>query len=320
MVTIKDIAKVAGVSVSTASRALNDNLRISQATRQRVQGIAVQMGYVPNDAARNLSRGKSNMVGLVLPVTDEEAPANPFHLDLMRGISKELSPLHYSMALSIGQTSQNLLDQVKSLVEGSKIGKFIVFYTMANDPVTTYFRKEHINFVVIGHPTQHHPDRFVDSDNIAAGKAATKSLLVKYPRIKHPVFLRSKQNWRYEQDRQTGYESELQSRGMKTQVQVLDTSDANKTVQAIASNDSEVDGLIAADDLIYLQAIHAARDQHIYRSLPTICFNNSRLLGMLMPNVGKVDLLPRKIGQAAVQVLFDPKQHERLVDFAIQDA
>lgn len=320
MVTIKDIAKKAGVSVSTASRSLNGNLRISQATRQRVQEIATQLGYVPNDTARNLSRGKSNMVGLVLPVTDEEAPANPFHLDLMRGISKSLNPLHYSMALGIGQTSQNLLEQVKSLVEGSKVRKFIVFYTMANDPVTAYFRKEKINFVVIGHPTQNHPDRFVDSDNIAAGKAATKRLLTNYPQVTAPVFLRSQKDWRYEQDREKGYEEELRSRGLEPKVQVIDGTGTSARQDLIGCKNSKVDGIVAADDLIYLQAIHAARNQQTYRTLPTICFNNSRLLGMLMPDIDKVDLLPRKIGEAAVQVLFNRKQHDRLVDFAIENA
>ncbi|WP_375663980.1 LacI family DNA-binding transcriptional regulator, partial [Bartonella sp. CL63NXGY] len=95
MATIKDIAKEAGVSVSTASRALNDNSRISVATRQRVHQIAQRLGYQPNYTAQNLTRGESNMVGLVFPVTTDSAPANPFHIDLMRGISQALQPLHY---------------------------------------------------------------------------------------------------------------------------------------------------------------------------------------------------------------------------------
>ena len=65
MATIKDIAARAGVSVSTASRALNDNPRISEATREKIKKIAVEIGYHPNYAARNLTRGEANMVGLV---------------------------------------------------------------------------------------------------------------------------------------------------------------------------------------------------------------------------------------------------------------
>lgn len=316
MVTIKDIAKAAEVSVSTASRALNNNVRISIQTRQRVQEIANQMGYVPNDTARNLTRGESNMVGLVLPVTDKAAPANPFHLDLMRGISSALTPLHYAMALAIGQTSPSLLAQVKSLVEGSKVRKFIVFYTMKNDPVTAYFRGEGINFVVIGHPTQGHVDRFVDSDNVAAGQAATKELLDQYPQVHHPLFLRSTQNWRYEQDREKGYQTELRRRGLTPQV--FDTPDDETRLKKVLAPHSQVDGLIAADDLVYLRVIHAAHQYDCYRGLPTICFNNSRLLGMLMPDIERVDLLPRQIGETAVAVLFDQQRHDQLVNFKIE--
>mgnify|MGYP003601225209 CR=1 FL=1 len=316
MVTIKDIARAAKVSVSTASRALNNNARISVATRQRVQKIAKDMGYVPNDTARNLSRGESNMVGLVLPVTSEKAPANPFHLDLMRGISAALTPLHYAMALAIGQSRLDLLSQVKSLVEGSKVRNFIVFYTMENDPVTAYFRSEDINFVVIGHPTQGHTDRFVDSDNVRAGQAATSELLNRYPQVKHPVFLKSAQNWRYEQDREQGYGKEMQKRGLTSQV--FDTPDDEVKLKTILAPDSPIDGLIAADDLVYLHVIHAAHKYHCYKEIPTICFNNSRLLGMLMPDIERVDLLPRQIGETAVKVLFDPQQHEQLIDFEIK--
>lgn len=48
------------------------------------------MDYQPDYAGRNLTLGEANMVGIVFPVTGETAPANPFHIDLMRGISTEL--------------------------------------------------------------------------------------------------------------------------------------------------------------------------------------------------------------------------------------
>lgn len=316
MITIKDIAKAANVSTSTASRALNDNARISKDTRQWIQAIAAKLGYVPNDTARNLSLGQANIVGLVLPVTENSAPANPFHLDLMRGVSAALTPRHYSMALAIGQSVQELLMQVKSLVRGSNIHKFLVFYTAAHDPITEYLRANKIDFVVIGHPTGNHGDRFVDSDNVAAGQAATQQLLNNHPKLSCPVFIRSSYNWVYEQDRASGYKAELLSRGLVPHV-FDDPNDANKVKQLLAKG-SKVDSIVAADDLVYLQFVHTAQSINCFKSQPTICFNNSKLLGMLMPEISKVDLLPQKIGAEAVELLFDPLRHEKLVDFAIK--
>lgn len=66
MATIKDIAKLAGVSISTASRALNDNPRISEATRTKVKQIAAELGYSPQLQRPNVDpgRGQHGRVGL----------------------------------------------------------------------------------------------------------------------------------------------------------------------------------------------------------------------------------------------------------------
>lgn len=67
MVTIKDIAKAAGVNHSTVSRALRDDSRVSAAMREKIHTIAKQMDYVPNLAAKKLVRQKTNFVGLIWP-------------------------------------------------------------------------------------------------------------------------------------------------------------------------------------------------------------------------------------------------------------
>lgn len=63
MITIKDVAKEAGVSVSTASRALNNNPRISATTIEKVKKIAKKLDYKPNASAKTLSLGKANEIG-----------------------------------------------------------------------------------------------------------------------------------------------------------------------------------------------------------------------------------------------------------------
>ena len=84
LVTIRTIAQKAGVSTSTASRALNDNPRISEKTRARVKKIASELGYRPNFSARNLSRGEANIIGVVFPLPSSAAkPAKTFHIEIM---------------------------------------------------------------------------------------------------------------------------------------------------------------------------------------------------------------------------------------------
>ena len=311
MPTIKDIAKEAGVSVSTASRALNDNERISLATRQRVQKIAKQLGYQPNYTARNLTRGEANMVGLVFPVTSDTAPANPFHIDLMRGVSQAVQPLHYEMVVAIAPTQEDLLDEVKSMVTQSKVHNFLVFYTMKDDPVTKYLRDQGLNYVVIGHPQGAYNERFVDNDNMAAGKAATDYIVNHYQ--PHQVaFVESYQPWQFEQDRAAGYQQSMREHDLPKIVWQL--ADNVRSLKDYFDEHSQVDALVFSDDLLFVRFVQEVQQYQ----LPVICFNNSRLMRMLTHCDERVDLQPRELGRQAIKLLFDHDRQHQIVDFKVE--
>ncbi len=82
--TIKDIAKAAEVDPSTVTRALQGSPRVKQATRDKIQALAAELGYVPNMAARTLVTQRSHLIGLVIPDM-----TNPFFAALARGIEDE---------------------------------------------------------------------------------------------------------------------------------------------------------------------------------------------------------------------------------------
>ncbi|MBD5806155.1 LacI family DNA-binding transcriptional regulator [Limosilactobacillus walteri] len=311
MATIKDIAQQAGVSVSTASRALNHNPRISEKTRQRIEDIANQLGYQPNYNAQNLTRGESNMVGIVFPVTSDTAPANPFHIDLMRGISVALKPIHYEMVVAISPTAADLLQSVKSMVEQSKVHNFLVFYTEKKDPITAYLREKDLNFVVIGHP-DHPQDRFVDNNNVAAGKVAT-DYLMEHHHVETPAFIQSASDWVYEQDRNHGYQQSMYNHN--TVPLTWRFAVDGTTITEFIKHHPQIDSIVCADDLLLVRLVRQLQKFN----LPTICFNNSRLMGMLLNQEDKVDLQPRKLGQQAVELLFQPQERYRIVDFKISD-
>src|SRR5699024_688693 len=120
MLTIRDIAAKAGVSVSTASRALNNNPRISAATRKRIQALAAAEGYRPNYNAKNLTSGEANAVGVVFPTSDRNSTDNPFYIDILRGINTELMKRQYVLSVAISKTADDLLENVKAMVAQGK--------------------------------------------------------------------------------------------------------------------------------------------------------------------------------------------------------
>ena len=87
--TIKDIARKAGVSIATVSRAINQEEGLSSATRERVLGISRQLHYYPNLQARGLVACKPEAVGIVIPQSSKFALSNPFYNEVLKGIGSQ---------------------------------------------------------------------------------------------------------------------------------------------------------------------------------------------------------------------------------------
>ena len=94
-VTIKDVAKAAGVSQSTTSRAMSGEGYVAAHVRERVRAVAEDLGYVPHAMARSLRKQASRSIGVL--VSDLR---NPFYADLAAGIAARARRLGYTMTVS----------------------------------------------------------------------------------------------------------------------------------------------------------------------------------------------------------------------------
>lgn len=97
-VTIKDIAKLAGVSHPTVSRALNDDPGVNEETRRKIVKIAKQLNYVPNLAAKRLAERKSNCIGMIWPAFE-----SMFFYNLCKEIQREAAKKGMSVLLSLDE-------------------------------------------------------------------------------------------------------------------------------------------------------------------------------------------------------------------------
>lgn len=310
LVTIRTIAERAGVSTSTASRALNDNPRISQKTRQRIKQIADELGYRPNYSAKNLSRGEANIIGVVFPLPSSSAqPANPFHIEIMWGIGKAIRQMDYEMMVAMGTSEADLVNQVDAMAQQAKVHHFVLLYSRADDPVVTYLRDHHLSYVVVGHP-QDHNDRFVDNDNVAVGQAATDQLY-KHHEVHTPAFVQSAAQRPFERDRQIGYCQTVRDHaGEPLVAEVGPATD----LMAWLHDHPEVDSLIFADDVIYLRYARKLKESN----LPIVCFNNSQWIKVVFNDQNVIDLQPQLLGAKAVEILFDDQQRSAFVPYQLK--
>ena len=115
-VTIKDIARIAGVSTSTVSRALSGSKELSEATRERIVKICNEQGYRVNALARSLIRSRTNVIGLIVPEV-----TNPFYAEVSLGIETHARQLGYNVMLCNSQQDTKTTEELLGFFPGPQV-------------------------------------------------------------------------------------------------------------------------------------------------------------------------------------------------------
>lgn len=142
--TIKDIARKAGVSIATVSRAINQEEGLSSATRERVLGISRQLHYYPNLQARGLVACKPEAVGIVIPQSSKFALSNPFYNEVLKGIGAKINEQEQYLVLSFLQRENYARMYHSRLAAG-----LIVLANRIDDPGIEEARKSRVPLVLI---------------------------------------------------------------------------------------------------------------------------------------------------------------------------
>lgn len=124
--TIKDIAKLAGVSHSTVSRSLNDNPRIPSETRERIKAIAREHGYEVNAIARSLSRGKTSTVALIYPEYFERPSINVFFGNLLSLVRQVFEREMVDMIVAFPKNLHSGASNIARLAKERKIDGMLI--------------------------------------------------------------------------------------------------------------------------------------------------------------------------------------------------
>lgn len=175
--TLEDVAAYAGVSRSTASRALNEEIYVSPRAREAVLAAARDLGYSPNQAARSLVTKRTGAVALLLSGPEEKILYDPYFLIVMRAAFRELAA-RGSQMLVMFVDSRDDIPRTMKFLDGGHIDGALVFAPVAGDPLTTALRLLRIPMVFGGWPGSVGKGLYtVDYDNEAGGRLAVEHLL-----------------------------------------------------------------------------------------------------------------------------------------------
>jgi len=269
-VTIKEVARAAGVSAQTVSRVLNERADVSAETRQRVQKVIADLGYSPNIIARSLIQGRSHTIGVVGYGLSYYGPSRT-----LTGIERRANELGYSLLLSLMRepetsTGQNILDNLlMRKVDGiiwaiPEIGeqRAALLKTMHNIPVPVVF----INM-------QPRPGLAVVAvDNFAGGCLAVEHLLAQGRR--KVAVITGPDAWLESRQREEGWRSAMLASGLVDppaleRLRVAGDwypESGESGLQQLLSRDPSIDAVFAFNDQMALGALNAA--QRLSRRVP----------------------------------------------------
>jgi len=294
-----DIARLAGVSAITVSRALRGNTVVNPRTRERIAEIARKAGYAFNASARNLRLGRSMTIAVVVEMqpSRERQMSGPYPLDLLGGITQELTSSGYSVLLTTLQGGA--LPNVKAADGVILLGQGA--HEDAMHEVQHWGRP----MVVWGAVSHHESQIVVGSDNHQGGALAAGRFIALGRH--HPIFLGDPAHAEFA-ERLEGFTATLARAGITAHAPAitgLTVSAGADAVRTLLAQGQPLDALFAASDLLAIGAIRALTEHglSVPDNVSVIGYDDSPLGATYVPPLSSIhqnftaagSLLARKI-------------------------
>lgn len=258
--SLSELARIAGVSISTVSRSLSGNPNIARATRERIEALALAHGYQINRAARNLRLKRTGAIGVVLPLGHETQQhlSDPFFMSLIGPLADGLTERGYDLLLSrVIPADPNWLDQI---VDGGRVDGVLLIGQ--SDQIDTIERvaARYMPLVIWGAVVDGYGQLTVGSDNVAGGRIAAEHLLAQGRRSL--AFFGNPDVPEFAA-RLTGFRQAMVQSGRGSGLLLpahLTTEASYEAIRAFLAQNPPIDGIVAASDVIAMSALRALSD------------------------------------------------------------
>lgn len=177
MTTIKDIARVAGVSVTTVSRALNGYSDVNQKTKKRIEEVAKELNYSPNTVARSLVMKKSKTIGLLVSDMNREGVKDNFTFEVLCGINEASANSEYDLVLFSTTSTKQSQKTYTQLCRERRVDGVILQGIKTNDPYLQEVVESDIPCVLVDIPQESDTVGYVTTDNVEGAKKAVAHLI-----------------------------------------------------------------------------------------------------------------------------------------------
>lgn len=258
MATIKDVARVAGVSVASVSRVLNNGPKVSKATIEKVTRVIEQLNYSPNANARALVTQKSSTLGVVIPDL-----VDPFFASLAQGVEQVARQKNMQLLLSTGLISAETEMQAINLLIERRCEVMVVHSKKLSDQDLIELSNKIPGLVLIDRYIKEISHRCVWLDNLEGGKIAARHLIALY----HKDFACISSKYQIDDPllRLKGFQDELKSTGVMIDVDLIEFGEPTLqggeiATQKLLASGKRFSALFVYNDAMAIGAISTLED------------------------------------------------------------
>ncbi|MDY6335296.1 MAG: LacI family DNA-binding transcriptional regulator [Lachnospiraceae bacterium] len=310
--TIKDIAKMVGVSPSTVSRVINGTAPISGEVTARIRDAMSELDYHPNARARSFATGVTNTAGLVMNASNEATFSNSFFNRSVFAIEKVLQEHAYNLLIANdnGQSDSQILD----LVQGKKVDGLIIPSSSLDDRLIDFLQKAGFPFVVMGEPARRAEEvSWVDVDNERGAVEGTEELLNSgYQEV---ILIADDDGTVFSRNRLRGYRRAIQNRCMERVVMAHHRyEDLEKRLVKEVGELQNMGFLCSSNEIaFYTGKALKKMGKAVPEEAGIVTFDNYPLAEYMDPPFTAIDVDTYQLGEKAAEMLMESMHGKKTV-------
>lgn len=312
-VTIKDVAKKAGVSISTVSRVINNSKPVSNEIRQKVQAVIEETGYVPNPVARSLVMKKSQLIGVVIPDV-----SNFFISEILGGIEEIGKMYGYDILLcnTYGDIDQEI--RYLSLLKAKQVEGIVFMTWKLQDRLVDYLSSIELPIVLINRNTSNLDLPSVSIDNFSASYKMVKYLIESGHR-KIALIRNNLDQDTFGLDQYKGYKKALDDFGIKFDEGLVKygnyrLQESYEIVEDLINKNQLPTAIFATSDLMAIGAINCLLDKgyRVPEDVSVVGYNDVKLASIYRPNLTTIHQPIYDIGAVAIRMIIKKINREKI--------
>jgi len=312
MTTLKELAKLLNISVSTVSKALNDSHEISNTTKKRVIELAEKLNYKPNRIAQQLKNNKTSTIGVILPTV-----TNPFFAEVLHGIETAATNNDYDIIVCLSDESFQKEERSLELLSNGSVDGFIMAVARESQVKE---ESEHILDIIRGKIPVLMFDRVVNEincdkvivDDFQSVYDATEYLIKKEGR-EHILLVSNIEELSVGKLRINGYQKAIEDAGLASNVLKLGkVENVEEHIYNYIEEYPRTDAIVSIDHITGIIAINMAKKigKSIPNDLSVIGFGYEHTQLLSSPKISIIHQKAFEIGKMSVTLLIDHLNHE----------